>query len=233
MLRALAVTGVIAGCGEPARPPSLAPPTTDVVLAPVDRVSVPVDIPAPDVLDAGATPTDLGASDATPSNFDVDLSRPYPAGPVGINPGNVPSTFTLPDCAGQPYAFAGPEFQRSRATVLAVFTGTCPSCAADARALATLANEVRGRGVRVVAVLIEGSAPMEIPSATFCAQWRSTAGATHPVLIDAVRSQSYLSPTQAWPVVLVIDAGGYIRGRYAAQPDWAAQARNQLATLAP
>lgn len=198
----------------------------DVPVTPTDRVTV----------DAGAMDVavmDAGVTDAGSAQFDVDLNRAYPTGPLGGGVGNVVGRFTLPDCAGQPYDFGGVEFQRTRATLFAVFTGTCTTCAADARALQALHAQYAPRGVRTVAVMLEGSAPMEQPTASFCQQWRTASGATHPILLDVSRSLDYLSPTRAYPVILVIDAFGTVRGRYVAQGSWATSARALLDGLTP
>lgn len=206
--------------------------TADVVIAPQDGAVRPTDAPPAD-----APGLDAGASDAAPpgdrGGFDVDPNRAYPFGPVGGDVGFVVSRFTFPDCSGGAYDFGGPEFLRTRATVLAVFTGTCEGCTADAQALQAIHAAYAGRGVRVVAVLVEGGAPMEQPSPTFCAQWRTSVGASHAVLIDVTGSLDYLNPLRRFPLVLVTDAGGVIRGRFSAQAGWAAAARGLLDALAP
>lgn len=234
-LRAIALVSVLAGCGEAARPSAL--PPSDVVVVLRDAPPSVTDRP---VFDAGVT--DLGAedagaldaaSDARNTPFDVDPNRVYPGGPVGGSVGNVVARFTFLDCAGVPYDFGGPEFLRARATVLALFTGTCTNCGADARTLQSIYAQYAPRGVRVVAAILEGSAPMEQPSATFCQQWRTSAGATHPVLIDVSRTLDYLNQTRVFPLFLVIDALGTIRGRYVAQPDWSNGVRAQLDALVP
>jgi hypothetical protein len=224
---------VLAGCGATERPGAL--PSADVVVTLPDVVSRPLDVPAAPVdvqtFDAGVA--DLGVTDATAQGFDVDPNRLYPPGPFGSATGQPAPRFIFPSCSGATYDFGGPEFQRSRATVLALITGTCPTCAADARALQQIFAQYGGRGVRVVAVLLEGSAPMEQPNAMFCEQWRTAAAATHPVLLDVSRTLEFLTPTRQYPLVLVTDAGGIIRGRYAAQSGWEGSARALLDTLAP
>ena len=228
-LAALALTA----CGDTERPGSLPLQRLDVVIAPTDAVTSRVDTGldagtpiAADVVDAGAAPRDV--------SFDLNPSRGYPNAPYGGTVGQAPPPFTLPDCTGIPFNFGGATFQQSRATVLALFTGTCATCEADARALASLAAEVGPRAVRVVAVLQEGAAPMEQPDAVFCASWRTRAMATHPVLLDVSRTLDSLNlPPRGFPVILVADATGIIRGRWVAQSAWAAGARELLATLAP
>lgn len=221
----------MAGCGESSRPHAL--PSADVVVVLRDAPVTPTDRPATDAgsFDAGAL--DAGPSDASTPQFDVDPNRTYPLGPVGGAVGNVVARFTFLDCFGVPYDFGGPDYQRARATVFGLFTGTCARCAMDARALQALYADYAPRGVRVVAAMVEGSAPMEQPSASFCQQWRTAAGATHTVVIDVSRSLDYLNQTRAFPLFLVTDAAGVIRGRYVAQPDWANSARTLLDSLAP
>jgi hypothetical protein len=178
------------------------------------------------VVDAGAPLRDV--------SFDLNPSRGYPNAPYGGAVGQAPPPFTLPDCTGIPFNFAGATFQQSRATVLAIFTGNCATCEADARTLQSIAAEASSRGVRVVAVLQEGAAPMEQPDAVFCASWRTRAMATHPVLLDVSRTLDTLNlPPRGFPVVLVADASGIIRGRWVMQSDWAMRARDLLATVAP
>lgn len=223
----------LAGCGDADRPGSLPLQRFDVVIAPTDAVSNPTDLgfdagapSTPDVVDAGASPRDV--------SFDLNTARTYPNPPYGGAVGQVPPPFTLPDCTGIPFNFAGPTFQQSRATVLAIFTGNCATCEADARRLQGLAVETGTRGVRVVAVLQEGAAPMEQPDAVFCASWRTRAMATHPILLDVSRTLDGLNlPPRGFPVVIVADAAGIIRGRWVMQSDWETRAREVLATVAP
>jgi hypothetical protein len=223
----------LAGCGDDARPGSLPLQRFDVIIAPTDAVTPTVDAgfdagggPSPDVVDAGSALRDV--------SFDLNTSRAYPGPPYSGGVGQAPPPFILPDCTGIPFNFGGATFQQSRATVLAIFTGNCATCAADARTLQAVAAETGTRGVRVVAVLQEGDAPMEQPDAVFCASWRARAMATHPMLLDVSRTLDTLNlPPRRFPVILVIDATGIIRGRWAAQADWAAQARELLSTVAP
>ncbi|MEZ4393554.1 MAG: hypothetical protein R3A48_21005 [Polyangiales bacterium] len=223
-----------AGCGADPRPSSLPVNNPDVVLAPSDLPS------SRDVVSAldAATPSDLGRDDASApprdAPFDLGVNRPYPMGPYAGAVGAAPPPFTLPDCSGAPYAFSGPAFQQSRATVLALFTGSCATCEADAVSLQGIHSEAASRGVRVVSVLLEGAAPMEQPGGDFCVSWRTRAGATHPVLIDISRMLDVLNPApRAFPLVLVADASGFIRGRFAMQAGWPAAVRALLATMAP
>lgn len=223
----------LAGCGDAERPNPLPVQRFDVVIAPTDVVATRPDTgfdagaPAtPDVLDAGSTQRDV--------SFDLNTSRGYPNAPYGGGVGQAPPPFTLPDCTGIPFNFGGVTFQQSRATVLAIFTGNCTTCEADARTLQSLSTEVGVRGVRVIAVLQEGAAPMEQPDATFCASWRTRAMATHPILLDVSRTLDTLNlPPRGFPVILVADAAGIIRGRWVMQSDWAARARDVLAMVAP
>lgn len=165
---------------------------------------------------------------------DVDLNRSYPSGPYAGAVGASPPPFTLPDCSGAAYAFAGQAFLRSRGTVLALFTGSCAGCEADAVSLQSIAAESASRAVRVVSVLLEGAAPMEQPGGSFCNSWRERARATHPVLIDISRTLDALNPApRSFPLVFVIDASGIIRGRFAMQAGWAMAVRAQLASIAP
>jgi hypothetical protein len=223
----------LAGCGEAERPNSLPLQRFDVVITPTDAVANPVDAGfdagAPtfsDVVDAGAAPRDV--------SFDLNTARAYPSAPYGGAMGQAPPPFTLPDCMGIPFNFGGVTFQQSRATVLAIFTGNCATCEADARQLQALAVETGTRGVRVIAVLQEGAAPMEQPDAVFCASWRTRAMATHPILLDVSRTLDALNlPPRGFPVVVVADATGIIRGRWVMQSNWAMRAREVLATVAP
>jgi hypothetical protein len=142
------------------------------------------------VVDAGSALRDV--------SFDLNTSRAYPGPPYSGGVGQAPPPFILPDCTGIPFNFGGATFQQSRATVLAIFTGNCATCAADARTLQAVAAETGTRGVRVVAVLQEGDAPMEQPDAVFCASWRARAMATHPMLLDVSRTLDTLNlPAQA------------------------------------
>ncbi|MFO0626677.1 MAG: redoxin domain-containing protein [Polyangiales bacterium] len=228
-LASLALTA----CGDPERPSSLPVQRLDVFIAPTDAVTGRADTGldaggpiAPDVVDASSPMRDV--------SFDLNTSRSYPNPPYGGAVGQAPPPFTLTDCNGQPFNFSGATFQQSRATVLGIFTGNCATCEADARALQALAAETGTRGVRVVAVLQEGAAPMEQPDATFCASWRMRAMATHPILLDVSRTLDTLNlAPRGFPLILVADGTGIIRGRYVMQPDWAARARDLLATLAP
>lgn len=223
----------LAGCGDGGRPNSLPLQRFDVVIAPTDAVALRPDAGfdagaplSPDVLDAGTTLRDVP--------FDLNTSRGYPNAPYGGSVGQAPPPFTLPDCMGIPFNFGGVTFQQSRATVLAIFTGNCATCEADARTLQAIAAEASSRGVRVVAVLQEGAAPMEQPDAVFCSSWRARAMATHPILLDVSRTLDTLNlPPRGFPVILVADTGGIIRGRWVMQSDWAARARDVLAMVAP
>lgn len=223
-----------AGCGGDPRPSSLPVTSADVVIVPSD---LPSSRDVPSAFDA-ATPGDVGRDDAsvTPRDapFDLGVNRPYPMGPYAGAVGAAPPPFTLPDCSGVPYAFSGAPFQQSRATVLALFTGSCATCEADAVSLQGIHSEAASRGVRVVSVLLEGAAPMEQPGGDFCVSWRSRAGATHPVLIDISRTLDTLNPApRVFPLVFVADSSGFIRGRFAMQAGWPAAVRALLATMAP
>lgn len=227
----LALALGLAACGSSERPSALPPMNLDVVIVASDVASTPFDV---STFDGGARDVVISEVARDASRPDVDPNRSYPLGPYGGGVGSAPPPFTLQACDGAPYAFGGVAFRQSSATVLALVTGNCPTCEADARALQSIASEFSPRGVRVVEVLLEGAAPMEPPDLGFCTSWSMRANASHPVLIDVSRSLDAINPVpRSFPLVLVADASGVIRARFAMQPGWPTAARAALSMLAP
>ncbi len=177
--------------------------------------TIALDVPRfefPSVPDQG--PVDLGAPVDRGVGGDVgpalDAGRVYPRGPYGVSAGQVFAPFVLASCAGGGYAFDGPEWVSARASVVALNAGWCSNCAGAAQAAQAIDTEYRDRGVRVLQVLVEGSAPEAPPDSRFCSSWRTQNAISHPMLLDLGGMLSgFWNPT-ALPVLVLVDADGRI-----------------------
>lgn len=206
---------------------------------------------APIVLDVPAfefpTPSDLGTADQTTtietdtvtlsdSTADLGLSdasdsgRSYPRGPYGTAPGQFFSPFVMARCQGGTYPFDGPDWLTARATLLLLDSGWCTGCESASRTARALDMELRSQRLRVLEVLVDGSAPGEPPDPRFCAAWRTLIDLSHPLLLDLGASLSaFWSPTTL-PVFVVIDASATITSITDSSPRGLAATRTAIET---
>jgi peroxiredoxin len=167
----------------------------------------------PGGIDAGG----LGGDDAGPGGAVCSYAAPdpdfvYPAGPYGVQVGDVLAPFSYQDCDGKPVTLAE-VLSQGDVVLFNVATGWCPRCTAETSKIETALHQAYcARGLRIVQVLTE-DAQSNPASASFCAEWRARYGLTYPVLIDPGHTTAPYFAGGAQPLNLLVDRLGVIRYR--------------------
>jgi thiol-disulfide isomerase/thioredoxin len=167
--------------------------------------------------------TDTGpVADASEDGATGDAGRVYPSGPYGSREGALFEPFALPGCnlsvGSDGWRFDQDDFWSSRATVLMLVAAWCGTCQREAAATEQeLVQAYRGRGVRIVHVLVQDD-QRRAANAETCAAWVARGGLTVPVLIDAQFVTQPFVPMSAFPGAVVIGADGRILARFHGNP---------------
>ena len=198
----------VAACGAEKRPGALvedgaviALPPSDVFVSPLDATAV-ADASAMDVYDAPA-PDRMRYEDVS-----LPLEVGYPPGPYGDTVGARLAPFSLPDCFGRNVSFADDRFYTSRASLIALYAGHCAQCQTEVRELeATVAFPYRDRRLRVIVVLVEGTAPTEPATSDLCVNWTRMSNAiAQTVLTDPVSMMQRYVPFRRYPAYLLVNS---------------------------
>jgi hypothetical protein len=201
----------LASCGAEKRPGAIiedgaviALPPSDVFVSPLDAAVVndaagmdavtTVDAPAPDRMRY--------------EDVSLPLEVGYPAGPYGDSVGARLAPFSLPDCFGRNVSFADDRFYSSRASLIALYAGHCAQCQTEVRELeATVAYPYRDRRLRVIVVLVEGTAPAEPATSDLCLSWTRMSNAiAQTLLTDPASTMQRYVPVRRYPAYLLVNS---------------------------
>lgn len=206
-----AVALAVASCGAEKRPGAIVEDGAVIALPPSDVFVSPID--AAVVTDAsGMDATDVYDAPALDRMRYEDVSLPlevgYPPGPYGDSIGTRLAPFSLPDCFGRNVSFADDRFYTSRASLIALFAGHCAQCQTEVRELeATVAYPYRDRRLRVIVVLVEGTAPAEPATSDQCLSWTRMSNAiAQTLLTDPASTMQRYVPVRRYPAYLLVNS---------------------------
>ena len=227
-----AIFALAACSSDPAPPTDAAPDDTGAAVdlgSDTGAADAGIDVPTDTGTDAAPTIDDPPVADTGPEADAMpgdgaagDGGRMYPQGPYGSREGALFEPFALPGCnlpAGSDgWRFDQDDFGTSRATVLMMVAGWCQTCQQEAAATEQeLVQAYRGRGVRVVHVLVQDD-QRRAATAETCAAWVARHSLTVPVLIDAQFVTQAFVPMAAFPGAVVVGADGRILARSFGNP---------------